>query len=703
MNSTPYLERYRHVRRQSENLVAPLGEEDMVVQSMPDASPSKWHLGHTSWFFETFLLPRLAGYRVFDPAFAYLFNSYYEAVGPRQPRPERGLLTRPPLHEVLAYRAHVDAHMERLIPDLTEPDLALLELGLAHEEQHQELLLMDVLHLFSRSPLAPAYDARWQEPEGDRPGRFVSLPGGLVELGHDGDGFAFDNEGPRHTSYLQPFQICDRLVTNGDWQAFIDDGGYQRPDLWLADGWARVQAEGWRAPLYWQRQGDGWQELGLGGLRPLVPDAPVRHISYYEACAYALWAEARLPSEAEWEVAARSGVLGQLEDSAWQWTASAYAPYPGFRPSAGAVGEYNGKFMVSQMVLRGGASITPAGHARVSYRNFFYPHQRWMFAGLRLARDPAGAQREVGSDTSFAEDVRAGLGAPDKSLPPKYFYDATGSELFEAICRTREYYPTRMETALLEAIAGELSSVIPRGAALVEFGSGASLKTRLLLDAAPQVGVYLPIDISESALRKATAMLEAAYPRLRVLPQVGDFSHLPHLPAAVASRPRVAFFPGSTLGNFSPPEALRFLRSVRRYLGRDSRLILGLDMQKDVATLEAAYDDGDGITAQFNKNLLTRINRELGGTFDLGAFQHLARWNPQAQCMEMFLVSQRDQVVNAAGQRFHFAAGERLHTECSHKYSLEGIADMAAQSGWRLARHWLSPAPQVGMFVLESG
>lgn len=236
----------------------------------------------------------------------------------------------------------------------------------------------------------------------------------------------------------------------------------------------------------------------------------------------------------------------------------------------------------------------------------------------------------------------------------------------------------------------------------MEFGSGASLKTRLLLDAAPQVGVYLPIDISESALRKATAMLEAAYPRLRVLPQVGDFGHLPHLPAAVASRPRVAFFPGSTLGNFSPPEALRFLRSVRRYLGRDSRLILGLDMQKDVATLEAAYDDGDGITAQFNKNLLTRINRELGGTFDLDAFQHLARWNPQAQCMEMFLVSQRDQVVNAAGQRFHFAAGERLHTECSHKYSLEGIADMAAQSGWRLARHWLSPAPQVGMFVLES-
>ncbi|MNF60662.1 Histidine-specific methyltransferase EgtD [compost metagenome] len=702
MNSTALLDQYLHVRRHSESLVASLSEEDMVVQSMPDASPAKWHLAHTTWFFETFLLrERLPGYPVFDSGFAYLFNSYYEALGPRQPRPERGLLTRPPLARVLAYRRHVDEHMQVLLRDAPDEAIPLVELGLAHEQQHQELLLMDLLHLFSRSPLCPAYNEGWREPGGDRPGRFVGLPGGLVDIGHDGEGFAFDNEGPRHKVYLPPFQIGDRLVSNAQWLAFIEDGGYGRADLWLSEGWARVQEDGWQAPLYWQQRDGAWMEMGLGGLHPLVPAAPVTHVSYYEACAFAAWADARLPSEAEWEVAARAAVLGQVEDCAWQWTASAYAPYPGFRPSRDAVGEYNGKFMVSQMVLRGGASITPAGHARPSYRNFFYPAQRWMFSGLRLARDAVDGQG-VGEHEAFAEDVRAGLSAPAKSLPPKYFYDAVGSELFEAICNTREYYPTRTETALLRHIAAELSTVIPRGAALVEFGSGASLKTRLLLDASPQIGLYLPIDISESALRKATDMLQGTYPGLRVLPRVGDFTHLPHLPADAARRPRVAFFPGSTLGNFTPEESRRFLRSVRRYLGRESRFILGLDMQKDVATLEAAYDDADGITAQFNKNLLARINRELGGDFDLDAFDHLARWNPQRSCMEMFLVSRRNQRVHAAGSTFEFRAGERLHTECSHKYSLKEVADLAAESGWHLGRHWLSPDPQVGIFVLEA-
>ncbi|MFZ6047016.1 ergothioneine biosynthesis protein EgtB [Pseudomonas sp. CR3202] len=702
MNSTALLDQYLQVRRHSESLVASLSEEDMVVQSMPDASPAKWHLAHTTWFFETFLLrERLPGYPVFDPGFAYLFNSYYEALGPRQPRPERGLLTRPPLERVLAYRRHVDEHMQVLLRDAPEEVLLLVELGLAHEEQHQELLLMDLLHLFSRSPLRPAYNVRWRDPGGDRPGRFVGLPGGLEDIGHDGEGFAFDNEGPRHKVYLQPFQICDRLVTNAQWLEFIEAGGYGRADLWLSEGWARVQEDGWQAPMYWQQRDGDWMEMGLGGLHPLVLAAPVTHISFYEACAFAAWADARLPTEAEWEVAARAGVLGQVEGCAWQWTASAYAPYPGFRPSRDAVGEYNGKFMVSQMVLRGGASITPAGHARPSYRNFFYPAQRWMFSGLRLARDAVTGQT-VGDHETFAEDVRAGLSAPAKSLPPKYFYDAVGSELFEAICNTREYYPTRTETALLRSIAAELSTVIPQGAALVEFGSGASLKTRLLLDAAPQIGLYLPIDISESALRKATAMLQGAYPDLRVLPQVGDFTHLPHLPAEAARRPRVAFFPGSTLGNFTLEESRRFLRSVRRYLGRDSRFILGLDMQKDVATLEAAYDDADGITEQFNKNLLARINRELGGDFDLDAFDHLARWNPERSCMEIFLVSRRNQKVHAAGRTFEFRAGERLHTENSHKYSLAQVADLAAESGWHLGRQWLSPDPQVGIFVLEA-
>jgi dimethylhistidine N-methyltransferase len=704
MNSTPLLDRYLQVRRHTTTLIAPLSEEDMVVQSMPDASPTKWHIAHTTWFFETFLLAEHApAYRVFDPAFGYLFNSYYEALGPRQPRPQRGLLTRPALATLLAYRAHVDEHMCQLLQTPLDAELAArVELGLAHEQQHQELLLMDLLHLFSLSPLKPAYAERWPAPPGGRRGRFVPVPGGLIELGHAGDGFAFDNEGPRHACYLQPFEISDRLVTNGEWLAFIDDGGYRRAELWLADGWALSQAENWQAPLYWQQLDGGWSEMTLRGLQPLELDAPVTHISYYEATAYAAWADARLPSEAEWEHAARSGLLEQVDDVAWQWTQSAYGAYPGFRPAANAIGEYNGKFMVSQMVLRGGASVTPKGHSRLTYRNFFYPAQRWMFSGLRLARDATPAGQGATADGEFARDVIAGLSAPQKRLAPKYFYDATGSELFEAICRTPEYYPTRAETALLKHIAPQLAAEIPAGAALIEFGSGASEKTRLLLDAAPQLAAYLPIDISASALRKASQQLRRDYPGLEIAAQVADFGQLSQLSVATSATPRVGFFPGSTLGNFSHPESVQFLRSVRAFLGPQARFIVGVDMLKDIATLEAAYDDADGITARFNKNLLTRINRELQGDFDLDAFDHLAAWNPEENCMEMYLVSRREQVVQAAGQRFTFQHGERLHTECSHKYSVESFTRLAAQAGWKPGRHWISPPPRVGLFVLES-
>jgi ergothioneine biosynthesis protein EgtB len=339
------LDRYLRLRRYTETLVAPLNPEDMAVQSMPDASPVKWHLAHTTWFFETFLLSAsLSGYREFDPSFGYLFNSYYEALGPRQPRPQRGLLTRPMVSKVLAYRRHVDAHMSTLLEaGLSAETEALLQLGMAHEEQHQELLLMDLLHLFSQSPLRPAYDPRWPADEPGRSGRFKRLPGGLVEIGASTVDFAFDNEGPRHRVWLQPFEISDRLVTNREWLAFIADGGYGRAELWLSDGWAMAQSGGWEAPLYWVRDNDRWQEMTLGGMRSIAADAPVTHISYYEAAAYAGW--------------------------------------------AGALGEYNGKFMVGQMVLRGGASVTPAGHSRASYRNFYKPEQRWMFSGLRLARD----------------------------------------------------------------------------------------------------------------------------------------------------------------------------------------------------------------------------------------------------------------------------------------------------------------------------
>jgi ergothioneine biosynthesis protein EgtB len=369
------LERYRAVRAASEALAARLSPEDQQAQSMPDASPVKWHLAHTAWFFETFLLtPHLPGYRVFDEAFGYLFNSYYEAVGERHPRAERGLITRPGVAEVLAWRAHVDEAMSRLIPQLDAEGRALVALGLAHEEQHQELILMDALHLFSRSPLKPAVFDEAPAPADAAPLTFAQFEGGLVEIGDTGQDFAFDNERPRHQVFLRPFRMAERLVTNAEWQAFIDDGGYRRAEFWLADGWA--MAQGWTAPLYW----DGDEAMSLHGLRPRDPNAPVAHVSYYEADAYAAWAGMRLPTEAEWEQAPLMGGL-------WQWTRSAYLPYPGFASGAGAVGEYNGKFMIGQMVLRGGAFATPPGHARASYRNFFYPQQRWMFSGVRLAAD----------------------------------------------------------------------------------------------------------------------------------------------------------------------------------------------------------------------------------------------------------------------------------------------------------------------------
>ncbi|MDZ4370238.1 MAG: ergothioneine biosynthesis protein EgtB, partial [Phenylobacterium sp.] len=406
-STPPDLARYRATRRGSEALIRSLTPEDMVAQSMPDTSPTKWHLAHTTWFFETFLLaPRLPGYRVFDDRFGYLFNSYYEAVGPRHPRPTRGLITRPTVADVLAYRAHVDAGMERLISTQGDQVGDLLQLGLAHEEQHQELILMDILHLFAQSPLAPAYAPPRGGSGGEAPTdlSYTGFAGGLVDVGHDGVGFSFDNEGPRHRVWLEPFRLADRMVTQGEWLAFMADGGYRRPELWLSDGWSRVREEGWEAPAYWRATQDGdWRVMGLHGLRPLDPAQPVSHVSYYEADAYATWADGRLPTEAEWEhAAARAALddrritldprpaapgaaLDQMAGCLWQWTRSAYLPYPGFQAPAGAVGEYNGKFMSGQFVLRGGACITAAGHARPTYRNFFYPHQRWMFSGVRLA------------------------------------------------------------------------------------------------------------------------------------------------------------------------------------------------------------------------------------------------------------------------------------------------------------------------------
>ena len=395
-------QRLAAVRAHSLALAAPLSPEDQCVQSMPDASPTKWHLAHTSWFFEAVVLgPHARGYRPFDARWHHLFNSYYESLGPRHPRPQRGLLTRPALEEVRAFRSHVDAALERLAEEADADTWAqvapLLELGLQHEQQHQELLLTDILHVLSCNPLLPAYAAEPPLRLATTPPslRWLAGPEGPVEIGHEGGGFAFDNETPRHRVWLQPYRIADRLVTCGEYAAFIADGGYRTPALWLSDGWALVQAQQWSAPPYWIAPGDpraaadDWQVFGLHGVRPLDAAAPVTHLSFYEAAAYAAWAGARLPTEAEWEAAHGLPGLRQATGHAWQWTRSSYDPYPGFHAWPGAVGEYNGKFMVGQLVLRGGSSATPPGHARPTYRNFFPPAARWQFSGLRLAKDGA--------------------------------------------------------------------------------------------------------------------------------------------------------------------------------------------------------------------------------------------------------------------------------------------------------------------------
>ena len=405
--ATSLLDRYRAVRQLTDRLADPLSPEDQTVQTMPDVSPTKWHRAHTSWFFETFLLGARDGFRPFHPDYPFLFNSYYEAAGPRYTRSDRGCVSRPGCAEIARYREHVDAGMERLIGGgADDREASLVELGINHEQQHQELLLMDIKHVLSMSPLDPAYLPAPAGGPGPAPSvwDWLKHDAGLVPVGHGGSGFAYDNEGPSHMVNLTPFALADRAVTCGDWMDFMADGGYDTASLWLSDGWAAVHEGSWEAPLYWRKEDGGWTVFTLNGRRPVDPSEPVCHVSYYEADAFAAWSGARLPTEFEWEAIASSWrAEGQLTDPAavhprrqlapnvfgevWAWTSSAYLPYPGFHPAAGAVGEYNGKFMINQQVLRGGCCATPDGHIRPTYRNFFPASARWPFAGVRLAKD----------------------------------------------------------------------------------------------------------------------------------------------------------------------------------------------------------------------------------------------------------------------------------------------------------------------------
>tara|TARA_R110000782_G_scaffold12913_5_gene38264 strand:- start:7279 stop:9654 length:2376 start_codon:yes stop_codon:yes gene_type:complete len=757
-------ERYTRIRNTTNRLCEPLSAEDMVVQAVEETSPAKWHLAHTTWFFETFVLEAFEpGFRAFNPAFRVLFNSYYQQVGERHPRPRRGVLTRPGLGEVMAYRDTVDDRVRSLLRSAPARDRAsfapLIELGLQHEQQHQELLLMDVKRLLHMNPTGPAYAIGGEPPAPGVPAvpgddAWIACDGGLVEIGHPGGGFAYDNEGPRHRRWVEPFEIAARPVTNAAFAAFIADGGYERPELWLDEGWSAVLAEGWACPLYWRRHAGAWTEFTHAGIRPLDPHATACHLSFFEAEAFARWAGARLPTEAEWEAAAtpvwersvRDGMFLDRPEPAghpagdahldayvpgprgmaggvWEWTRSAHEPYPGYRTPSGAIGEYNGKFMCGSFVLRGGSCVTPSDHIRLTYRNFFRPGARWAFAGVRLARDaaPAGRPRlpeRTASGTQddgtrsgvlptirgpqtthdFAKDAAAGLARTDapRHVPPKYLYDARGSRLFDAICETEEYYVPDAEREILATSGVEIAAAIGPGAVVIEPGAGDGSKAAMLLGALERPRMYVPVEISSEALRAGAERVARACPGLAVQPVCAGFRAGLDALRGVPGVPRTVYFAGSTIGNMERPEREELLGCFARAAGVTGRLLVGFDLRKDAGVLGRAYDDAGGVSARFALNLIERLNRELGAGLDQDAFRYEAVWDAAESRIEMALVCERDQTARVAGTEIPLPAGDRIVTERSYKFTPEMIREEAAAAGliptrvWTDAREWFS-------------
>ncbi len=701
-------ERFAASRHLTELLAAPLSPEDQTAQSMPDASPTKWHRAHTTWFYEEFVLGEGA-YEPYDATFRYLFNSYYEAVGPRHPRPERGLVTRPGAAEVGRYRAHVDEAVCALLAAGPAPELLeRVELGVNHEQQHQELVVMDAKHLLSRHAFGPAMIERPEEPDPDPvPLGWRGVAGGVHEIGHDGVGFAYDNEGPRHRVFLEDLEIATRAVTVQDWLAFMADGGYRRPDLWLSDGWQAVQREGWRSPEYWWDLDGTWRTFTTAGVRPLRRAEPVVHVCFFEADAYARWAGARLPTEPEWEVAAAR-------------RAGPARPAP--RPGAAAPGPRrrgHGRRRVGVDVLGLPAlPRLPTGrgrHRRVQRQ----VHERPARAARRLLRHPLGARaahlpqllpglrplgvlrpaarpvswsvevRHAPVPGRLAEDVREGLTRTPVEIPPKWFYDEKGSQLFDDITELPEYYPTRTEHVLLAAHASRL----PHVGTLVELGAGYSRKTRLLLEAV-RPDLFVPLDVAEEPLRDAAARITADFPKTDVRGVVADFEDdLRPLPGEPGDR-LVALL-GSTIGNFPPAPRAALLGRVRGAMDPGDLFLLGADLLKDRARLVRAYDDAAGVTAAFNKNVLAVLARELDADLDPDDFDHVARFDEEHERIEMRLRTRRALTVRigALDRDWCLAAGEEVLTETSAKFRVEGLHAELRSAGLEVVDTWVGVEP----------